>query len=402
MTQALPARAVLLLAFAAFTSAAATRSIDPLLVPLAAEFGTTPGGASVAATAFFMSYGMLQFFHGPIGDRVGKYRLALAYTLVSSATMFACILVPTLELLAAVRLASGAVVGGIITLALAWIGDVVAYEYRQRVLAKFMIGQLLGVGGGSAAAGLLAERFGWRSVFLVLGIAMLAAALGLWDELRRNALARQVPPAVGRSFAADVIGVFGLLRRPWVRVVFGAVLAEGVLMYGALAFVPLHLHKELGLSVGASGTLVILFAAGGLSYALTAGLLVPRLGERGIARLGGASMAAGLGLIGFAPGAAVAMAGLFLAGAGFYSFHNTLQTNATQMAPDARGSAVSLFAFGLFGGSSMGVLAGSFFVDGVGTRPLLAIGSAGVVVLALYFSSQLGNKSAKAGNPGPH
>jgi predicted MFS family arabinose efflux permease len=86
------------------------------------------------------------------------------------------------------------------------------------------------------------------------------------------------------------------------------------------------------------------------------------------------------------------MAGLFLGGVGFYGFHNTLQTNATQMAPEARGSAVSLFAFGLFGGSSLGVLAGSFFVDGAGTRPLLACSAAGLVVLALYFAARLGGR----------
>ena len=37
-----------------------------------------------------------------------------------------------------------------------------------------------------------------------------------------------------------------------------------------------------------------------------------------------------------------------LIGLGFYMLHNTLQTNATQMAPEARGLAVSLFAFALF------------------------------------------------------
>jgi predicted MFS family arabinose efflux permease len=187
----------------------------------------------------------------------------------------------------------------------------------------------------------------------------------------------------------DLRGVFALLGRPWVRVVFVAVFAEGMLMYGALAFVPLHLHRVLGLGVGASGALIMLFAAGGLAYSISAGLLVPRLGERGIARLGGASMALGAALIALAPLALVAMCGLFFAGAGFYGFHNTLQANATQMAPEVRGSAVSIFAFGMFGGSSLGVLAGGFIVDGAGTRPLLLGASAGLVVLAVYFSRRL-------------
>jgi predicted MFS family arabinose efflux permease len=392
MSGVLHGRAVLLLALAAFTSAAATRAIDPLLVPIAQEFGTTPGGASVAATAFLLSYGLLQFFHGPIGDRVGKYRLVFLYTAVSSLSMFLSAFVPTLEMLAAVRFASGAMVGGMITLALAWIGDVVAYEDRQKVLAKFMIGQLVGVGGGAAIAGVIAELYGWRAVFVLLGVLMLAVALGLWLELRANALARQVPLAPERNFAADLRGVFGLLRHPWVRVVFGSVFFEGLLVYGCLAFVPLHLHATLGLSVGASGAMVMLFAAGGLAYALSAHALVPRLGEQGIALVGGIGMALGMALTGFAPDAYAAMAGLFLAGVGFYGLHNTLQTNATQMAPEARGSAVSLFAFGLFGGSSIGVLAGSFFVDGAGTRPLLACSAAGLVLLAIYFGARLGSR----------
>jgi MFS transporter, YNFM family, putative membrane transport protein len=45
-------------------------------------------------------------------------------------------------------------------------------------------------------------------------------------------------------------------------------------------------------------------------------------------------------------------------GLGFYMLHNTLQVNATQMAPEARGLAVSLFAFFLFTGQSLGVALG--------------------------------------------
>jgi len=389
MASALHGRAVFLLAFAAFTSAAATRAIDPLLVPIAADFGTTEGEASIAATAFLVSYGFLQILHGPLGDRIGKYRLVCLYTLVSGAAMFASAFAPSLGALAWVRFVAGATTGGIITLALAWIGDAVPYAGRQTVLAKFMTGQLLGVGCGAAAAGVIAERFGWRAVFILLGIVMLASAFGLWRELRVNVLAHPKARAGKATFGQDLRGVFGLLGRPWVRVVFAAVLFEGMFVYGSLSFVPLHLHRTLGLGVGASGALVVLYACGGLAYALSASRLVPRLGERGIARLGGTTMALGAGIVALAPNAQVAMCGLFLTGVGFYGFHNTLQTNATQMAPEARGSGVSLFAFGMFGGSSLGVLAGGHVVDTAGTAPLLLGASAGLVLLTVYFSGRL-------------
>ena len=40
------------------------------------------------------------------------------------------------------------------------------------------------------------------------------------------------------------------------------------------------------------------------------------------------------------------------AGYGFFMFHNNMQTNATQMAPNARGTGVSMFALALFMGQS--------------------------------------------------
>jgi predicted MFS family arabinose efflux permease len=39
---------------------------------------------------------------------------------------------------------------------------------------------------------------------------------------------------------------------------------------------------------------------------------------------------------------------------GYYMIHSTLQTKATELAPGARGTAVSLFAFSLFLGQGIG------------------------------------------------
>ena len=52
-------------------------------------------------------------------------------------------------------------------------------------------------------------------------------------------------------------------------------------------------------------------------------------------------------------------------GLGFYMLHNTLQTNATQMSPEARGTAVAMFSSALYLGQTAGVALG-----GVGVRPL--------------------------------
>jgi len=86
--------AVLVLSLAAFASAGALRAVDPLLPLLAAHFGTTAGGASAAITAFAVAYGALQVVNGPLGDRVGKYRMVFIVTAISAAGNLACALAP--------------------------------------------------------------------------------------------------------------------------------------------------------------------------------------------------------------------------------------------------------------------------------------------------------------------
>lgn len=66
--------------------------------------------------------------------------------------------------------------------------------------------------------------------------------------------------------------------------------------------------------------------------------------------------------------------------------HNTLQINATQMAPERRGSAVAAFASCFFLGQSAGVAVGASLLDVAGTSKLLAISGAGVFFTGLIFS----------------
>ena len=87
------------------------------------------------------------------------------------------------------------------------------------------------------------------------------------------------------------------------------------------------------------------------------------LGEKGLARCGGALIVVGLCTLALADAAAWGVAACGFSGLGFYMMHNTLQTQATQMAPHARGTAVTLFACMLFFGQSAGVLGMSFGVD---------------------------------------
>ena len=88
--------------------------------------------------------------------------------------------------------------------------------------------------------------------------------------------------------------------------------------------------------------------------------------------------------------------GVTLIGLGFYMLHNTLQTNATQMTPEARGTAVAIFSSALYLGQTAGVAAGGIVFDRFTAVPLFL--SAGVVLLCLgrWLARQLRRRSAAA------
>jgi predicted MFS family arabinose efflux permease len=381
-------RAVVVLSLAAFASAAALRATDALLPLIAGSFGTTPGGASAVITGFAVAYGLLQLVNGPIGERIGKYRMVFWLTAVSAAGNLACALAPSLPLLVAARFATGATVGAIVPLAMAWIGDAVPYERRQAVLARFLIGHMFGVAFATSASGFLGERYGWQAMFYLLAVLYSVTALLLQLELRTNPQTREARPGAG-GIGAAFARMAALTRLPWVRVILAIVFLEGALFYGALAFVALDLHQRFGLSLGASGSMVAAFALGGLLYAAGAGRLVPRLGERGLVLGGGVLIGLGFLCLVLAPAPGWAFPCIVALGAGIYMLHNTLQVHATQMAPEARGGALAVFACSLFTGQSAGVWLASHAVDAAGARPVYVIAAVGLLLLALDFRRRL-------------
>jgi predicted MFS family arabinose efflux permease len=73
--------------------------------------------------------------------------------------------------------------------------------------------------------------------------------------------------------------------------------------------------------------------------------------------------------------------------------HNTLQTNATQMAPERRGAAVSSFACSFFIGQSVGVAVAGAMVERAGTAAVIVVGAIGVLAVALNFTRRLKSKA---------
>ena len=290
----------------------------------------------------------------------------------------------SLGALALARFASGAAAGWIIPISIAYVGDVTPYERRQPILARYLTGQICGQLFGQAAGGVLGDLLGWRNVFFVLAGMFAVATAGLITELLANPRTRTATPPheTSRGFVADYVAV---LSNRWARIVILAVFIEATIGWGAFAYVGADLHLRFGLSFSAVGLIVGTFGIGGLIYAASVQVLVNRLGQRGLAIGGGILL--GLAYLILAAGVAwwLAPVAVTAIGLGFYMLHNTLQTNATQMTPEARGTAVAIFSSVIYLGQTLGVAAAALVFDRFSAVPLFLFdrgrtGRAGVVV----------------------
>jgi len=154
------------------------------------------------------------------------------------------------------------------------------------------------------------------------------------------------------------------------------------------------LHLRFGLSFTLVGLIVGAFGLGGLTYAATVPLLVARFGQTGLAQLGGLTLGLSFLALALAPVWWIAPVAVTAIGLGFYMLHNTLQTNATQMSPQARGTAVSVFSAALYIGQSLGVAAGSLVIDRAGAAAIFSTAALLLPLLGFWFGWLLRRRRA--------
>ena len=345
----------LIFAACAFASSFSLRLIDPLVVPVALYFGVTPALAAMLSPAYALPYAISQPFLGPISDRFGRLRCIRVCMAGLAATLLLCAVAPTFGLLFAFRMLAGVFGGGLIPLVLAALGDAYDMAGRQVAIGRMLFALITGQMLGSVVAGYASEAAGWRAAFVIsCALAVLASMLA-WTAIRAPA------PAAGGGPHASFRVLYGrVFANPKAKWLYPCVLVEGMLFFGffpyageaLLAIEPgsgRELARHVGIALGA-------FGIGGLAYAFTVRKLIQRLGV--------IRMCVTASLIGAAAYVAIALSGawwqaavaLLASGLAFYMLHSSLQTEATELAPSARGSAVALFASALFLGQGAGPL----------------------------------------------
>jgi YNFM family putative membrane transporter len=174
-----------------------------------------------------------------------------------------------------------------------------------------------------------------------------------------------------------------LLRRRTAPIILGGVFTEGFFVFGGLAYLASSLVDRFDVAVSTAGLLLAGFGLGGLVYSAAVKRLVALIGDLGILVLGGALLGLAFVAIGVIPNWQSFVPLVIVLGMGYYTMHGTLQTRATEMAPEARGAAISLFAFAFFMGQSAGPIVLGRILQARGYGAAFATAGLGLALMAV-------------------
>ena len=227
----------------------------PLLLPLIREdLGisfTQAGLLSVAAT---LAYGLMQIPAGFLADRFGPGRPYFFGLFGWSAMCIAFGMVHSYGLALLMLLAAGAFRAMLFAPGLALLASWFPPERRATAMSLFMLGGFTGSILLALAAPYLAERYGWRAVFIGF------AVLGIGAALLYRAFARERPRARALRQLSPA-EVFRIARYPIMWVCSGLQFVRFSVTTAFNFWLPSLLVADRGLSVQAAGLVMAMSAA---------------------------------------------------------------------------------------------------------------------------------------------
>jgi MFS family permease len=287
----------------------AVNSVFPLLEH---EFHLTRTQLGMLGSAFMVVYALTAPFAGYMVDRLSRrvlIPLGLAFwSLICAATGLS----RTFSQLILFRAAEGLGESFYFPASMSFLSDYHGPRTRSLALGIHQTSVYLGTAVGAVLAGLLGERYGWRSPFLVLGLVGTAYAVllgfSLFEPTRgqsEEAKPKPVDPIL-EEWLGPVLAPEDSIRDKVLRIVSNraAVLLLGVFI-GAnfvaatfLTWLPTFIYETFGLSLSNSSTTSAVWSLSSLVGAVSGGYLADRAARGG---RGGRIRVQSLGLLMGAP-----------------------------------------------------------------------------------------------------
>jgi len=367
-----------LLYLGAFATMADRFSVAPLLIPIAASFHVSLAAVSGAASLYYLAYGLMPPLYGVLSDRFGRVHVIRVALVGTALADMLSALSPNLTALLVARFVTGGIACGVFPTTLVYLADRFPFKVRQQAITNVLVFVALGTTAGTLGAGVTAHVFSWRYFFLIPGAIALAVAVAL----------RGLPESlVTRSTQNPLKQVAGVLRHGWAALLLLLAVLVGAVMFGFVTYLAPALEAN-GQSSAIAGVVVASYGVSVLFCTRVFGYVARRTPAALILAGGAALLMIGYLIASASQSVGAILAASVLAGGAYAFMQSTFQTWATDVVPEARGTATSLFATAIFAGAALATAGAAGLASAHDYRTLFLV--AALITFPVLLGGSLG------------
>jgi len=379
---------LLILGLAGFVVMADNWVVSPILPAISANLNVDPVRAGITITAYMIPFGVFQLIFGPLADRYGKRQVISMAMLVFTVATGLCALAFSLTDLVLYRALTGAFAASVMPVSLALIADIFPMAERQSAIGTFMGISFLGQGLSMAIGGSIAYFVSWRGVFGAYAVLAVISTILLFTT------GKQIPSS--KNPQSEMLAPYGrLLGQTASLSTYLVVLFEGIFIVGSFSYLGAYISAIYRYNYLTIGLIMTGFGLAAVIAGRLSGKLAAAFGRK-VVLLAGLVAAALADIVIYVAGAHLVglLVGVCLLGLGFMLAHSSLLTIATEFAAKARGTAMSLVAFGFMGGGGVGTAIGGHLIKTLGYAAFFR--SFGIALLLLAAVAWFAVRTAAA------
>jgi len=246
------------------------------------DLGFTPSSLTMAATVGLIGVGLGAFTVGPITDRFGR-----RVTLISSIAIFSLFtlgisVAQNVTQFTVLRFLAGVGLGACLATALAFMTEHAKTGRAGSAVTRMMTGYHFGAVLTALLALVLLDSYGWRSLFVVGGVAGLLTLPVMWLKLPESATYLEAVEARARGEAATPLRSADVVKSRYLRVSIGLWVASFMgllLVYGLNTWLP-TIMGEAGYSIKVGTGLLLALNIGAVIGLLIAGSISDQRGNK--------------------------------------------------------------------------------------------------------------------------
>lgn len=363
--------------------------IQPLLPLFTREFTISPAISSLPLSISTATLAIGMLFSGLTSDSIGRKPIIVIALILTSLLAIATAFSHGLTQLLLIRFAQGAVLAGVPSVAMAYLGEEMDASAIASAMGLYISGNAVGGMCGRVITAIMADYMPWRTAIGLIGCVSLL--LAIWSIKLLPASARFQKRTI--DLRTLIPSLLYHLKDPGMLCLFGvAFLCMGsfISLYNYIGFRLLAAPYSLSQSV--ISLIFLVYFLGSLSSAMM-GRLMQRFGRRLVIRGTIFSMACGA-LLTLPDSLICIVVGVALFTCGFFGVHSIASGWVSRRATSYRAQATSLYLFSYYLGSSIsGTLGGYFWMhaDWPGVSSMICL-----LLIAALTCTELLNRSFTA------